>query len=247
MGVGLAGIRAWVLLVAAAVVAGCGSPPTRQDLLEPQESARLAGRTVAVVRRPRPDFRVYTVKDGWLQTASPLLGLAGIWGTFGALEAAGQSRSDEFLDTYGLTDPALGVAARVGRHFGPGLGLRFAGMTDGPVETYDLQVMAGSLEGRADFALDLRTEFWGLSATPLMPKYRFGYRASLRLVDLAAGTAVASGTCRYWPEYREAVVLDDWTAANAALLRREIVTAVDACAAQLVAALSQWRNERRAR
>jgi hypothetical protein len=184
-----------------------------------------------MVRRPVPTFQLYRISDGYLQTAGIPLGLVGIWGTFAAVTADAERRSDVFLAAHELTDPAFGVAAELGKRFGQ-LGVAFAGLTEEVVETRDEGEVAKSLKGRADFALDLRTEYWGLSANPILTRYRFGYRAAMLLIDLDTGKTVASGQCRFWPEYSQAKPFKEWTEADAKRLKEAIGAATDACAAQ---------------
>jgi hypothetical protein len=223
--------RLFLALWAAALTAGC-TPIVNKNPLELHERKVLTSRSVVMVRRPVPTFQLYRISDGYLQYAGIPFGLVGIWGTFAAVTADAERRSDAFLAVHKLTDPAIGVAAELGKRFSQ-QGVAFAGLTEEVVETRDEGEVAKSLKGRADFALDLRTEYWGLSANPILTKYRFGYRAAMLLIDLDTGTTIASGQCRFWPEYSQARPFKEWTELNAERLKEAIRAATDACAAHL--------------
>ena len=152
--------RCWLILLAALSVA-CAPLSAKHDALSQQEKEALQGRPVVFVRRLLPAFEFYSSLDMALQLVGGSFGLAALWASTGAVLAAGPSRSTAFLAEYQLTDPAYGVAAVLGRSLSPRYGLVFAGISNDVVENYDEQEISQSLKGRANFALDLRTAYWG--------------------------------------------------------------------------------------
>lgn len=214
------------MLAAASLVAGCTRLAT--DELSADEKQALPDRRVVVVRRPLPRFGLYTKTAAWAQAASAPFGLAAMGGTTAGLIAYSLTRSDPFVERYHLTDPALGLAAELGRTFGPTYGAVFAGLSTPMPGKQPAEVVA-ALRGSGDYSLDIATDSWGLLGS-LFWGYRFTYSARFVLLDLRDGSTVASGSCRYsTPEYEDASYAD-FVDDDAALLRAEIKRAQASCA-----------------
>jgi hypothetical protein len=225
--------RKSLALVMTLAAAACSQAPVvRRDALEPGEREAMSARTVLVVRHPLPSFQINTAADQYLQVASASLGLPGIWGTQAGIMMLANQRGDPLVRDDQLTDPANGVAAGLGRNFGPRFGVVYAGLTDEIAETRDAKELAGSLKGRADFALDLWTANWGLYSSLFHPAYRFGYAGVMRVIDIETGAVLASGRCGYWPDSSEAERMDDLTSEHAARLKVKISQAIETCTAQ---------------
>jgi hypothetical protein len=137
--------------------------------------------------------------------------------------------NDPIAAEYKLPDPVHGIAAQLGRTFGPAYGATFVGLTEAILTEKEPAQVFSALQGVADFALDIRTDHWGLG-TSIVGGYRFTYGASFVLLDLHEGGVVASGACRHLATEREARAFDEMMRDDAAQLRVEIDRAAKACA-----------------
>jgi len=170
-------------LASAILLATLASTAAAKDKVIPlsdSAAAGLNGKTIAIVRHPRPDFAAFTA-------GKVMFGLVG--------GAAMISAGNDIISSNNVEDPA----AIVERELAPVLISKF-GMQrkDAPAyaitETKAPKIAA--LEHGVDYVLDIRSGVWQFVYYPTdWNNYWMMYQVQVQLIDVASGAQVANLAC----------------------------------------------------
>jgi hypothetical protein len=221
--------RCAVVSVAFALLACAGTksvPLAAADRVQIAQAPALHG----VARTPEP-FSVRT-------PGGAAAGGGGVLGGLGSLTLF-QKKGEAMRSQYGLADPALRVAERLGSALLEDAAAPPLGLAKEPVATDDPGTIAARFG--SGLVLDVRTEHWELLYHPTdWSHYRLVYRASARLLEAPAGRVLWQDECETESaETDGSPTLESLEANGAALLKSLLDAAADECATRLRAGFAR--------
>lgn len=211
-------LRPVALCAAALTLIGCAT--VKPQAIETKHSERLKNQTVAATSREKPSFMM----------TSP--GNMAIGGLIGALIA--QSTGNRLIAENEVEDPADAISAGLLRVLQAHQGTRQVAPAM-PTTSNDPQKLASAGKGKAKFVLDVETTGWGAGYFPsAMSRYRVGYSARARLIDVETQAQIAEGGCRRETGFGDAPTYDELWANKAAIMRRESALTVQECVEAII-------------
>jgi hypothetical protein len=203
-----------VLLPALALSACAGNPP--RELLRADLANDLGERQTLHVVRARP-----AALEIWTPGIA-LIGGGGLAVKWGAA----------WTKDYGLADPAIALAPRLGAGFAEYTGITVTnvdGVVDDPDDLTALRRITSS-----GHMLIVRTRDWRLhqDGTAFSTRAKFKYMIDVRLVRVDDGAIVWRQRCGRTGTNETPI--ERWEQDNAALLKSNIARAVDYCAEEIV-------------
>jgi hypothetical protein len=211
-----------------ALLAGCASVPASRPLDAAGISA-VHNQSVAVTRRPRPDFVA-------LKPANAM------FGALGGLSAAAEG--NDIASANGLTNPADAIAQELALALRDTQGTRSAAPV--AVETNDVGRIAAQAKGKARFVIDVETRMWHMAYFPTdWTHYQVPYMAVARLIDADTAAVLAEASCKVAPETNAgAPTYDELLAGGAARLKASLAASAATCAAQFKRDMFAMRDAR---
>jgi len=211
-------LRPLAVCAAALTLVGCAT--VKPQAIEAKHSERLKNQTVATTTREKPSFMM----------TSP--GNMAIGGLIGALIA--QSTGNRLIAENEVEDPADAISAGLLRVLQAHQGTRQVTPAM-PTTSNDPQKLASVGKGKAKFVLDVETTGWGAGYFPsAMSRYRVGYSARARLIDVETQAQIAEGGCRRETGFGDAPTYDELWANKAAIMRRESALTVQECVEAII-------------
>ncbi len=209
------------------VLAACvalGACATTQNISASPETVQdMKGKSLVVIHRESPDFIAMTSGKG-------MFAVAGV----GAAVVEG----NKLVEEAGLLDPAMTIGHSLARDLVVNYGLTFNGET-GKANSGNVATLVNLASG-SDYALDVATNGWSYIYDGFaFGDYFVGYSSELRLIDVATGKVVSSGTCAYDAKKagKSAVSHDALVANDAFFVKQELADAIDLCAQEFALSL----------
>jgi len=173
-------IASLALLATLASVAGTAAAKEKPLPLDEATAASLAGKSVAIVRHPRPDFSAMTAGKA----------------AFGLLGAAAMiSAGNDLVGSNNIEDPA----AVLERELAPALARKYGfNLKDAPAYAVSQKKPAqiAALEPGVDYVLDIRSGGWMFLYFPFdWNSYWMMYSVQVQLIDVAGAKPVANLAC----------------------------------------------------
>jgi hypothetical protein len=195
---------------------------TGQVALDDGARARLRGAEMRAVHH-ESTFTVRVPSGG-------LFG-GGVVGAVASETVAG-GRGEAMREQYGLADPALRVAGKLGQDLRASFGVARVDVVAQPV--------AQDEPGGSGLTLDVRTDQWLLLYFPTdWSHYRVAYRARARLLEGPDTRVLWQSSCEVMgSDLSASPTLEELEANGAALLREKLGEVGDECARQLATALA---------
>jgi len=196
------------------------SPAPTPEAPPPAGGPRIA----YVIHKGPPDFIAYSSKAA---AAGVLFGAIGGMAVVGAMIAEG----NRIVRESGVVDPAGDIARRMAKAYGEAHGEALA---DEPLVLAHGDKPA-TAAGAAKTVVEVKTVAWGFFPThTLGSRFEAAYSAQLTVTDVASGKVAVKGRCVVKaPKDTDAPTHEQLLADNAAVLKRQLATAADACVQQL--------------
>lgn len=164
---------------------GCVS--TRNLPISEQQIQYLEGRTLTVSTRVPPQFSILTNAQGLTFGLTNALGVP-------ILPSLSVDPTEALIEGNVVVDPSRMVAKSLAEKLGEQYSVVLAENDRAAINTSKDAEISAAYAGSADILIDVQTTYWSCIYVPLKwGKYRIGYMAKMRMIDLHDGKTISEG------------------------------------------------------